>query len=155
MAKPKQDRPADAKQKKSKKQKKSATAVPAEPVFTAEPVDPPSQGLEAATGLTPRRLLDRMSGARLCYGKPVTAGDLTVVPVARVRVAGGFGGDDDGGGGGGAVEASPVGYIEVGADGASFRPIEDPDRALRVARSIAVTAAAALGAMAALRSLTR
>ena len=154
MAKPKKDRPADAKPKKKKRAAKAA-AVQAEPVFTAEPVEPPGAGVTTATGLTPRRLLDRMSGARLCYGKPVTGGDLTIVPVARVKVVGGFGGDDDGGGGGGGVDASPVGYIEVGPAGAHFRPIEDPDRALRTARSLAVTAAAALGALAALRNLTR
>lgn len=153
MAKPKKDTPADAKPKK--KAKKEKTPAVAEPVFEASPVDVADSTLEAATGVAPRRLLDRLSGARLCYGKPVTGGDLTVVPVARVRVAGGWGGDDDGGGGGGAVQAAPVGYIEVGPDGARFRPIADPDRMVTAARSLAVTAAAILGAAAALRSLTR
>lgn len=99
--------------------------------------------------------MDRLSGARMCYGEPISGGDVTVVPVSRVRVAGGFGDGEDGTGGGGAVDATPVGYIEVGPGGARYLPIEDPDRMLRVARSLAVTAAAALGALAALRSLTR
>lgn len=139
--------------------KKQRESVPATPVFTAEPVDAPAsvETAVSAPGLTPRRLLDRVSGARLCYGKPVTGGELTIVPVARVRVAGGFGSgpDDEGQGGGGAIEASPVGYIEVGPSGAQFRAIPDPDRVLRVVRSAAVTAAGLLGAAAALRSLTR
>ncbi len=154
MAKPKKDQPADAKPKKKSKKPKPAVAA-AEPVFTAEPVDPPVAGLTPSSGLTPRGLLDRLSGARLCYGEPVTGGDLTIVPVARVRVAGGFGGDSDEGGGGGAVQATPVGYIEVGGDGARFRTIDDPDRTLRIVQTVAVTAAAALGAAAALRNLTR
>lgn len=154
MAKPKKDTPADAKPKKQKKPSKKPVAQP-EPVFTAEPVDPPAARLAAATGITPQSLIDRLSGARLCYGEPVTGGEVTVVPVARVRVAGGFGGDSDEGGGGGAVQAAPVGYIEVGADGARFRPIDDPDRTLRTVQTVAVTVAAVLGAAAALRSLTR
>lgn len=146
--------------KKAKKQAQDqAPPVPAEPVFAAEPVDPPAAAqaaaLEDAAGLTPRRLFDRMRGAELCYGSPVTGGDRTVVPVARVRVAGGFGTGDDGKGGGGAVDAAPIGYIEVGPDGAQFRPIADPDRTLRIVRSVAVTAAAVLGAAAALRNLSR
>lgn len=139
------------------KAKKQPPSVPATPVFTAEPVDTSAEMPAAAQSLTPRRLLARMSGARLCYGKPVTGGDLTIVPVARVRVAGGFGRGpaDEGQGGGGAVDATPVGYIEVGPDGARFRTIPDPDRVLKTARSVAVTAAGLLGVAAALRSLTR
>jgi hypothetical protein len=151
-----------AKPKKAKKKQQrteaETAAVAAEPVFTAEPVQAPpadpATALDAAE-VTPRTLLDRLSGSKLCYGEPVASGDRTVVPVSRVRVAGGFGGSDEGEGGGGAVDATPVGYIEVGPGGAQFRPIADPDRTLRVARSVAVTAAALLGALAALRSLTR
>ncbi len=155
MAKPKKDTPAEAKPKKQKKPSKKPSAAAPEPVFTAEPVDPPAAGLAAASGLTPRSFMDRLSGARMCYGEPISGGDVTVVPVSRVRVAGGFGDGEDGTGGGGAVDATPVGYIEVGPGGARYLPIEDPDRMLRVARSLAVTAAATLGALAALRSLTR
>lgn len=158
MAKPKKDSPADAKPKKQTKPSKKPSAVAPEPVFTAEPVDPlgvDARAAAAAAGRSPRGLLDRLSGARMCYGEPISGGDVTVVPVSRVRVAGGFGDGEGGTGGGGAVDATPVGYIEVGPDGARYLPIEDPDRMLRVARSLAVTTAAALGAFAALRSLTR
>ena len=50
-----------------------------------------------------RGLLDRVSGARLCFGEPVTVGARTVIPVARVRTAGGWGwgtGDETAQGGG-------------------------------------------------------
>ena len=155
MAKDKDKRKAKGDTPKAKKKRSS---VPATPVFTAEPVEAPAD-IPPAQGLTPRRLLARMSGARLCYGKPVSGGDQTIVPVARVRVAGGFGSgpsdDGQGQGGGGAVDATPVGYIEVGPDGARFRAIPDPDRVLKTARSLAVTAAGLLGAAAALRSLSR
>jgi hypothetical protein len=144
----------DAKKGKAKK-KKASSSVPAPPVVTAEPVDVQVGEVPPADTVAPQRFIDRLTGARLCYGKPVTGGDLTIVPVARVRVAGGFGGDGRGeGGGGGAVQAAPIGYIEVGPDGSRFRAIDDPDRTLSVVRSVAVTVAALLGAAAALRSLT-
>lgn len=165
MAKPKpakaddKAKPKKAKKKKEQQREAEAPAVAPEPVFTAEPVQAPAAAagaaLDEAAALTPRTLLDRLSGSKLCYGEPVASGDRTVVPVSRVRAAGGFGGGDEGEGGGGAVDATPLGYIEVGPGGAQFRPIADPDRTLRVVRSVAVTAAALLGALAALRSLTR
>lgn len=157
MAKAKPDKADDkAKAKKSKKKKAEAPAVRAEPVYVAEPVTAPATpALDDPEALTPRSLLDRLSGSKLCYGEAVTNGDRTIVPVSRVRVAGGFGGSEEGEGGGGAVDATPLGYIEVGPAGAQFRPIADPDRALRVVRSVAMTAAALLGAAAALRRLTR
>jgi hypothetical protein len=149
-------KPKDTDKGKAKKKKQQdAASVPATPVITAEPVDVPVDVAPVAESLTPRGFINRLSGARLCYGKPVTGADLTIVPVARVRVAGGFGTGDDGEGGGGAVQAAPIGYIEVGPDGARFRPIDDPDRTLSIVRSLAVTAAAVLGAAVALRSLTR
>lgn len=162
MAKPKpskaDDKAKSKKPKKKKPQRAEAPAVAPEPVFTAEPVEAHAAAAVAPGDietLTPRSLLDRLSGTKLCYGEPVAGGDRTIVPVSRVRVAGGFGGGDEGEGGGGAVDATPLGYIEVGPGGAQFRPIADPDRTLRLVRSVAVTAAALLGAAAALRSLTR
>lgn len=148
-------RPKKTKKKKSKPQPEAAAAAP-EPVFTAEPVATPvAVAPDEVAARTPRSLLDRLSGSKLCYGEPVAGADRTIVPVSRVRVAGGFGGEHESEGGGGAVDAAPLGYIDVGPDGAQFRPIDDPDRTLRVVRSVAVTAAALLGALAALRSLTR
>jgi hypothetical protein len=106
-----------------------------------------------------QRLADRSgdrSGVRAVFGKPITRGEVTVVPVARVRWlfgaaqqersgSGRLGreGHDGGGGpiaglegegeaqgagfgGGGATTAVPVGYIEIGPSGASFKPIVDP-----------------------------
>lgn len=70
--------------------------------------------------------------AETVYGEPVTQGDRTVVPVARVgyRFGAGFGGgeggeDGDGGsgfggGGGGTVDARPAGALEVTPGGTRF-----------------------------------
>lgn len=88
------------------------------------------------------RLLERMAelvgaraGVQAVFGDPVKHGNLTVIPVARVRWGfGGGGGHSDGppsgpasgSGGGGGVAADPIGYLEIGPDGATFRPIRDP-----------------------------
>ena len=89
-------------------------------------------------------LLDRLANrvglharASAVYGEPVERGELTVIPVAKVRA--GFGGGSgsmpaagqsdsigEGGGGGGGFIASPLGFIEVRESGATFRRIEDP-----------------------------
>jgi uncharacterized spore protein YtfJ len=79
--------------------------------------------------------LARLTGARLCYGKPVTTAGRTVITVARVRSIGGGGlgtargdGNDalsSGGGGGGLLDARPVGFIELSADGTRYVPIDD------------------------------
>jgi uncharacterized spore protein YtfJ len=70
--------------------------------------------------------------AETVYGEPVTQGDRTVIPVARVgyRFGGGFGGGSDqegeqegtgfGGGGGGTVTARPAGALEVSPAGTRF-----------------------------------
>ena len=62
-----------------------------------------------------RQALLRLTGAKLCYGKPIELSGRTVITVASVRSAGGFGfgkaaGDLEpegptGAGGGGAIEA--------------------------------------------------
>jgi uncharacterized spore protein YtfJ len=105
-----------------------------------------------------RRVVDRASGARLCYGEPVVAGDRTVVPVSRVAVAGGYGFGRGGGsaeessegtghGGGGWLEARPVGFVEIGPDGARYQAIPDPDqlgRTLKAAAAALVTVSGAL-----------
>jgi hypothetical protein len=98
--------------------------------------DPPPAGLGA------RRLLARMVGARLCFGKAVRQGKYTVIPVAAVRAAGGYGAGGhpgDGGGGGGTLTGRPVGYIEIGPDGARFAPIHSD---LRTAAAFALGAGA-------------
>jgi uncharacterized spore protein YtfJ len=92
-----------------------------------------------------RGVLDTLAGARLCYGEPVVAGTRTVIPVARMRAAGGGGwgsGDEgDGGGGGGYLEATPQGFIEFDDAGARYHPIPDPERLGRTVRAAAGAAA--------------
>ena len=84
-----------------------------------------------------QRALARLTGARLCFGRPIEAKGRTVIPVASVRTAGGWGfgnepdGRGTGGGGGGALDARPVGFIEIGPDGTRFQPIDDGRVALR------------------------
>jgi hypothetical protein len=95
------------------------------------------------------RLLARMTGARLCFGRPVSANGRTVIPVAGVRSAGGGGfgrtpgSGDSGGGGGGALEARPIGFIEISSEGTRFERIDDGRTALRAiaAGSLAVLVA--------------
>jgi uncharacterized spore protein YtfJ len=84
-----------------------------------------------------QRALARLTGARLCFGRPVEAKGRTVIPVASVRTAGGWGfgnepnGRGSGGGGGGALDARPVGFIEIGPDGTRFERIDDGRVALQ------------------------
>ena len=103
-------------------------------------------------------LLDGLVGARLCYGEPVVTEGRTVIPVARVRVAGGggWGGDADGadgGGGGGFLEASPQGFIEFDDAGARYHPIPDPERLGRTVRAVAGAAATLAAGLAAARRI--
>ncbi len=63
------------------------------------------------------------SGAtvKCVYGDPITAGDRTVIPVARVKFGFGAGGGKFfGSGGGGAVRAEPAGMVEVTPSGSAF-----------------------------------
>ena len=69
--------------------------------------------------LATRKLLAAARGARLCYGDPVHVDGRTVITVARVHAAGGFGRR----GSEGSVDAVPVGFIEVSAAGTRFEPI--------------------------------
>jgi hypothetical protein len=78
-----------------------------------------SETVGADRALTTRKLLAAARGARLCYGEPVHVAGRTVIPVARVRAAGGMGRK----GGGGRLDAVPVGFIEVSQAGARFEPI--------------------------------
>jgi hypothetical protein len=73
----------------------------------------------ADRALASRKLLAAARGARLCYGEPVHVEGRTVIPVARVRAAGGMGKR----GGGGRLDAVPVGFIEVSQAGARFEAI--------------------------------
>jgi uncharacterized spore protein YtfJ len=84
-----------------------------------------------------QRALARLTGARLCFGRPVEVKGRTVIPVASVRTLGGYGFGNEparggGGGGGGALDARPVGFIEIGPDGTRFEAIDDGRAALRL-----------------------
>ena len=89
------------------------------------------------------RIAEQVGGkasVRAVFGDPIERDGLTIIPVARVRW--GFGGgagrgpmavgpgtagdpsaSGSGTGGGGGATADPVGYLEIGPDGASFYPI--------------------------------
>jgi len=111
-----------------------------------------------------RKLVSEMGGAKLCYGDPVRSGERVVIPVSRVSAAGGggFGGGHDhekdswgdGGGGGGVLEAAPVGFIDIGPEGARFEAIPDPmsnARALRTGATALTTLAWGVASFAAMR----
>ncbi len=95
------------------------------------------------------RIAERVGGkasVRAVFGDPVERDGITVIPVAKVRWGFGGGGGSGpvavgpglagvesmgeasgtgfGSGGGGGAAADPLGYIEIGPDGAQFRPIE-------------------------------
>ncbi|KAB1194107.1 hypothetical protein GJR96_11970 [Haloferax sp. MBLA0076] len=84
---------------------------------------------------TERRLLSPLESilgtdAKTVYGDPITVGERTVVPVARIAYGIGMGGGsgidesgEEGGegyGGGGGVHATPVGVVEVTPDETRF-----------------------------------
>jgi len=109
------------------------------------------------------RLAERIGGqarVQAVFGEPIERGDVTVVPVARVRwgFGGGAGsasdrrggrGSGSGSGGGGGAAADPVGYLELGPGGAAFRRIPEPYP------SPAFLLAAAVAAAIVLRGLAR
>ncbi|MFL5778766.1 MAG: GerW family sporulation protein [Chloroflexota bacterium] len=118
----------------------------------------------AEGGLSDRivdRLMERIAGkggAEAVFGEPVERGDVAVIPVARVRWGIGYGGGTapetagpsagSGSGGGGGVMADPVGYIEVGPDGATFQPIVSPYPSPVFLLALGVTAAVVIRAVA-------
>ena len=96
------------------------------------------------------RIAERLgakASVKAVFGEPIERDGITVIPVARIRY--GFGGGagssplppgqgriagedpeaedatagSSGLGGGGGATADPIGYIEIGPDGADFRPI--------------------------------
>ena len=86
--------------------------------------------------------LARMTSQEAVFGEPIHAHDVTVVPIATVRLGFGGGGGhkggcEEGGGGGGGGVAIPIGYIEIKADGARFRKIR---RAMGTTEKLLLTA---------------
>ncbi len=118
-----------------------------------EPAGKPKPGRRSRLLL--REIAAVAEAARLCYGEPVRAEGRTIVPVARVRARGGGGGGDDGAGMGGMLDASPLGFIEVGPEGASFQPVRDPQRSAAAIRSVTATAAGLIAAVVGARALRR
>lgn len=74
------------------------------------------------------------ASASAVFGEPVEREGVTVIPVARASwgFGGGSGGEppNEGAGGGGGSLVTPIGYIEIRADGAEFKPLHDRARAL-------------------------
>jgi hypothetical protein len=108
------------------------------------------------------RLAERIGGrasVKAVFGEPIDRGDLTVVPVARVRwgFGGGSGsseGEDraSGSGGGGGVAADAIGCIEIRSGEATFRPIVPPFPSPAFLLAAGLTAAMVIGALARLLS---
>ncbi|MFC7228225.1 spore germination protein GerW family protein [Salinirubellus salinus] len=104
-----------------------------------EHVDQEGERPEAGDGFFERLVgdLSDRAGVESVYGDPVTVGDRTVVPVARVAY--GFGGgsgegdDGEGFGAGGGVSATPIGALEVDGDGTRFVRFDERRRLLGVA----------------------
>jgi hypothetical protein len=104
------------------------------------------------------RLAERIGGrasVKAVFGEPIERGELTIVPVARVRW--GFGGGSgsseadakaSGSGGGGGVAADAIGYIEIRSSEATFRPIVPPYPNPAFLLAAGLTAAMVLGALA-------
>lgn len=133
---------------------KEPKAKPAKPLQTPAPAPVgPALGVLPVAGL-----VERLTGSRLCYGEPIRDAGRTVIPVARVRAAGGMGfgrGPTDqggGGGGGGALDALPIGYVEIGPEGTRFQRIEDPEAATRAIRTVTAAAVTLATAFAGLRA---
>ena len=110
-----------------------------------------------------QRVVDAVSRSRLTYGEPVQSGGRTVIPVSRVRATGGYGsgsgsdaegGSGGGGGWGGHFEAVPVGFVDLGPEGARYVEIPDPDRLHRNLRAGAAAFTAVLTGLAGARRLT-
>ncbi len=81
---------------------------------------------------------------RTIYGDPITAEGKTIIPVARVAY--GFGGGsgrkgqaegEEGGGGGGGVATTPVGIVEITANGTRFVAVGDAKK-FALAAAIAI-----------------
>ena len=125
----------------------------------AKKKDIPPLDIAGERAVSLRRLIAQLGGARLCFGEPVRVGDREVIPVARVRTRGGIGfGErqgESGGGGGGLIDASPIGFIDAGPEGARFEPIPDPEAQLRMLRGAATAIATLVTTFAGARALRR
>ncbi len=92
-----------------------------------------------------RARLEDLRGERLSYGEPVTVGGRTVITVTRLRASGN--------GKGRSVDAAPMGYIEVTAEGSAYHAIDDHGRSSRGLRAAATAATTVVGLLAGARAL--
>lgn len=90
--------------------------------------------------------VEQGASTRAVFGDPIEAGDRKVIPVAKVRWAGGGGGGGDtsgeGSGLGMALKGDPVGYIEVSPEGTQWHGV--PDMSIPIKATIVVAVAAVL-----------
>jgi len=109
--------------------------------FTGAAADAASKAERAASGPQDaflEKLAERVGGKasiKAVFGEPISRNGKTIVPIAKIRW--GFGGGTGTGpssqaadapvgtgtGAGGGVTAEPIGYLEIGDDGAAFKPI--------------------------------
>jgi uncharacterized spore protein YtfJ len=88
--------------------------------------------LQLLQGLAER--VSSSASVRNVYGEPVTAGDRTLIPVAKVQYGFGGGGgrnkdpECDGGGGGGGVSVHASGVVEIAPSGTRFISFDDKRR---------------------------
>jgi uncharacterized spore protein YtfJ len=110
-------------------------------------IDEARETARAAAAEPIDRMLDKLgerigmrASVRAVFGEPVERGEVTIIPVARVRW--GYGGGSGtgpvrsdatdgqtmsgGSGAGGGVMADPMGYVEVRHDGAAYVPLSSP-----------------------------
>lgn len=118
------------------------------------------------------RLAEQLGGkanAAAVYGAPVEKGNVTVIPVAKVRWGfgggagrgrnprggGGDSGEGSGEGGGGGMIVSPLGYIEIANGHAEFRRIVDPIALLAAAPFVLAAGISLLLVLRGLRRIVR
>ena len=114
------------------------------PDFSGPTAAAAADAARAATGphdAILEKLVDKVGGkasVKAVFGEPIERGAKTVIPVAKIRW--GFGGGagtgtseaeggpqtGSGSGAGGGVTAEPIGYLENGEEGASFKQIAPP-----------------------------
>lgn len=92
------------------------------------------------------KVTDNLTVARV-FGEPIQHGNVSVVPVARIRGGAGGGGGTDalkgdtGSGGGGGFEATPAGVFVIQNDSVSWRPAVDVTRIVIGGQFVAIVVA--------------
>jgi uncharacterized spore protein YtfJ len=151
----------------------STITAPFEPATEAEKQAAEEARQAATADLADRflkELADRIGahvGTDVSFGAPVERGDVTIVPVARVRwgFGGGLGSGTEerrpgaaskaqpgtmgsGAGGGGGSITDPIGYLEIRSTGATFKPLESMRPSAMFLVAAGITAALVLRGLA-------